>query len=57
LPLLTVPELPVHTEEDWTQDAEHSWDKACSTAVGDVLITEGESLKGGYYGFNPIHIL
>jgi hypothetical protein len=47
-----------HVEEDWTQDAEHSRDKARSTAVGDVLITEGgEAFEIGRYGFNSIDIL
>jgi hypothetical protein len=47
-----------HVEEDWTQDVEHSRDKARSTAVGDVLITEGgKAFEVGRYGFNPIDIL
>lgn len=47
-----------HVEGDWTQDSEHSRDKARSTPVGDVLITEeGKAFEVGRYGFNPIDIL
>jgi len=47
-----------HVDGDWTEGAEHSRDKARSTAVGDVLITEeGKAFEVGRYGFDPIDIL
>jgi len=47
-----------HVEGDWTEDAEHSRERARSTAVGDVLITEeGKAFEVARYGFDRIDIL
>jgi len=47
-----------HVDGDWTEGAEHSRDKARSTAVGDVFITPaGAAYEVGRYGFNEIALI